>query len=175
MSEKETLNQEKITNLDDLKKDPLKFDQKTIDAIKAYLSQKWVDIKWNIINLSRTEIDELKKETDVSKIGDYIYNEALETKNENSWIDWVNLDALISANPDNSYRLENLKRDFESACDPMLDKYDFLDKKTKDLIKLAIVNRLVLNYQNFWWSLEKSFSEFANSLKDFSKLHQKFW
>ena len=176
MSEKIPLYQEKITNLDDLKKDPLKFDQKTIDAIKAYLSQKWVDIKWNIINLSRTEIDELKKETDVSKIGDYIYNEALETKNENSWIDWVNLEALISANPDNSYRLENLKKDFESACDPMLDKYDFLDKKTKDLIKLAIVNRLVLNYQNFWWSLEKSFSEFANSLKDleFNKMEETY-
>ena len=39
-AEKIPLYQEKITNLDDLKKDPLKFDQKTIDAIKAYLSQK---------------------------------------------------------------------------------------------------------------------------------------
>ena len=42
MSEKIPLYQEKITNLDDLKKDPLKFDQKTIDAIAAAVILKRV-------------------------------------------------------------------------------------------------------------------------------------
>jgi hypothetical protein len=41
--------------------------------------------------------------------------------------------------------MEYTRREFEKLIVPYLDKYDFLDENTKNILKLAIANKLLSN------------------------------
>jgi hypothetical protein len=53
--------------------------------------------------------------------------------------------------------MDYIKREFDKIIVPFLDKYDFLDKNTKNILKLAIANKVLSN--------NEIFSEVESSLK----------
>lgn len=111
----------------------------------------------------KKEIQTTPEEQLIEKKAKELYKEYLE-KGLKSWNEnVVSLDSLSKSI--DSPRIEDLKGKIESALDWALKKYDFLDKQTKEFVKIWIVNSMLKSpVWEIWESLVWGFANFIEKL-----------
>lgn len=156
-----------INNIEELKQQNIaKITPEIIQDLQKVLQQKYgIDITKNIFDITKAELEDLKREIENSQnpknvLENFLVEEYRETKGEkeqnengsknNAYIDtklqtewlWaVSLDTVT--NGMNNPQLENLKTQFNEVMDTVLEKYDFLDQNRKNIFKLAIANKIL--------------------------------
>jgi hypothetical protein len=132
-----------------------------IERLGQYLKLKhWVDINRAIFQFTRDEVASIKVQLKATQNPEYVWQqffdkEAIEANLRNDWIKAIDIER-VTFWIENS-RMDYIKREFDKIIVPFLDKYDFLDKNTKNILKLAIANKVLSN--------NEIFSEVESSLK----------
>ena len=133
-------------------------EEKNKQILQEVLRIYWVDLKdysfdLETLNtnlrtqLSETTQEEFLLEQQAKKLYELYIKEELWKGN---WIEkTANLDNLTDSI--NSQRISDIKEEFEKVINPVLDKYDFLDERTKNFIKLWFVNSLLKSPMSQIW------------------------
>lgn len=159
---------ESLKSIDSLKDKHQKLTPQILEELKALLQKKYgIDTSKEIFNISSEELEMLKWELESSvspkeTVERFLYDEYLKTQIETKWLSAVSIETATSWIESN--RLNEMKSQFEGFINPMLNKYDFLDTNSKNVIKLALANKLISSES--WWQTLSVLSDLKTSVED---------
>ncbi len=158
-------------------------EQKQEQEVLSMLESKyWVDLKSYIEEQSKVWISVLKmdiqnpNQAQIEKKAKEIYETYLKNEIEKpNWVEnIVNVENLL----ENTWneKTKQLKEQFDKILNPILDKYDFLDKQTKNFVKLWIINSILTwPINDIADSLIWSISSFVGNMEKMDESKLKSW
>lgn len=158
-------------------------EQKQEQEVLSMLESKyWVDLKSYIEEQSKVWISVLKmdiqnpNQAQIEQKAKEVYEAYL--KREISKPNWVENIVNVENLLENTWneKTKQLKEQFDKILNPILDKYDFLDKQTKNFVKLWIINSILTwPINDIADSLIWSISSFVGNMEKMDESKLKSW
>lgn len=158
-------------------------EQKQEQEVLSMLESKyWVDLKSYIEEQSKVWISVLKmdiqnpNQNQIEQKAKEVYEAYLKREiAKQNWVEnIVNVENLL----ENTWneKTKQLKEQFDKILNPILDKYDFLDKQTKNFVKLWIINSILTwPINDIADSLIWSISSFVGNMEKMDESKLKSW